>query len=155
MISEMSCCNLRRAGSDYCVNYISPGNFADFCLKIFPQEFRSVENTKQDADYMEIFNPDWNFNSVYRPEISSRLNSKFLFKMTLQLHVKLSTRYTWLKFQLGSAKQMKFQRGMKILNFPYNRHSFQPGLKIWYYARKNALFIFKKIKMTTCSQARF
>ena len=38
MISEMSCCNLRRAGSDYCVNYISPGNFSDFCLKIFPQE---------------------------------------------------------------------------------------------------------------------
>ena len=37
MISEMSCCNLRRAGSDYCVNYISPGSFADFCLKIFPQ----------------------------------------------------------------------------------------------------------------------
>ena len=107
------------------------------------------------ADYMEIFNRGGNFNSLNRVEILSRLNSKFLFKMTLQLHVKLSTRYTWLKFQLGSAKQMKFQRGMKILNFPYNRHSFQPGLKIWYYARKNALFIFKKIKMTTCSQARF
>ena len=32
-------CNvLRRAGSDYCVNDISPGTFADFRLKIFTQE---------------------------------------------------------------------------------------------------------------------
>ena len=28
----------RRAGSDYCVKDISPGTFADFCLKIFTQQ---------------------------------------------------------------------------------------------------------------------
>ena len=49
---------------------------------------------------------------------------------------------------------MKFKPGMKISNFQYNRHYFQPGMKIWYYARTNSLFIFKKIKMTP-SQARF
>ena len=43
--------------------------------------------------YMEIFNPGWNFNSVYQVEISSRLNRKLLFKMTLQLHVKISIRF--------------------------------------------------------------
>ena len=31
---------------------------------------------------------------VYRVEISSRLSSKLLFKIILQLHVKISTRYT-------------------------------------------------------------
>ena len=55
------------------------------------------------ANYMEIFNPGWNFNSVYRVEISSRLSSKLLFKMTLRLCVKFSARYTELKFQLGLA----------------------------------------------------
>ena len=50
------------------------------------------------GDYMEIFNP------LNRVEISSQLNSKLLFKMTLQLHVKISTRYTELKFKLGLAK---------------------------------------------------
>ena len=36
---KMFWCNvLRRAGSDYCVNDISPGSFADFRLKIFTQE---------------------------------------------------------------------------------------------------------------------
>ena len=35
----MSWCNaLRRAGPDYGVNDISPGTFADFCLKIFTQK---------------------------------------------------------------------------------------------------------------------
>ena len=48
---------------------------------------------------MEIFNPGRNFNKVYQVEISSRLNSKLLFNMTLQLHA----RYTELKFQLGLA----------------------------------------------------
>ena len=28
----------RRASADYCVNCMSPGIFADFCLKIFTQE---------------------------------------------------------------------------------------------------------------------
>ena len=37
-------------------------------------------------------------------EISSQLNSKLLFEMTLQLHVKISTRYTELKFQLSLSK---------------------------------------------------
>ena len=43
-----------------------------------------------------------NFNLVYRVEISTRF----------------------------SQPEMKFQPGMKILNFPYNRHFFQPGMKI-------------------------
>ena len=39
LISEMFWWHvLRRAGSDYCVNDISPGTFADFRLKIFTQE---------------------------------------------------------------------------------------------------------------------
>ena len=34
----MSFCNvLRSAGSDYCVNDISPGTFADFLLKMLTQ----------------------------------------------------------------------------------------------------------------------
>ena len=38
-MNEMSWCNvLRRVGSDYFVNDISPGTFADFRLKIFTQE---------------------------------------------------------------------------------------------------------------------
>ena len=41
------------------------------------------------ADYIEIFNTGLNFNSLNRVEISSRLNSKLLFKITLQLHVKI------------------------------------------------------------------
>ena len=52
---------------------------------------------------MEIFNPGYHFNLLNRVEISSRLNGKLLFKMALQLHVKISTRYTELKFQLGLA----------------------------------------------------
>ena len=39
----------------------------------------------------------WRF--LTRVEISSWLNSKLLFKMALQLHVKTSTRYTKVKFQ--------------------------------------------------------
>ena len=41
------------------------------------------------ADYIEIFNTGLNFNSLNRVEISSRLNSKLLFKIILQLHVKI------------------------------------------------------------------
>ena len=48
---------------------------------------------------MEIFIPVWNFSLVYQVKISSRLNSKLQFKMTLQLHVKISILYTELKFQ--------------------------------------------------------
>ena len=37
-----------------------------------------------EADYIKIFNLDWNFNSfLNRVEILSRLNSKLLFKMTI------------------------------------------------------------------------
>ena len=90
---------------------------------------------------MEIFNPGWNFNLLNRVEISSRLNSKLLFKMTLQLQVKISTRF--------SQPEMKFQPGIKIPDFPYSRHFFQSGMKIWYFACVSSLFIFKKIKMAT------
>ena len=34
----MSWCNMQRVGSDYCVNEISPGTFADLRSKIFTQE---------------------------------------------------------------------------------------------------------------------
>ena len=67
---------------------------------------------------MEIFNPGWNFNSLNRVEISSRLNSKLLFKITLQFHVKLSTRYTQLKFRLGLANPTwNFNQGWKLQIF--------------------------------------
>ena len=87
----------------------------------------------------KIFNPDWNFNSLNRVEISSRLNSKHLFKMTLQLHVKISTLYAELKFQLGLAK---------------SRWKFQIFRIIDIFSNQNSLFIFKKMKIAT-SQARF
>ena len=45
-----------------------------------------------------------NFNLLNRIEISSRLNSKLLFKMTFKLHVKIPARYAELKFQLSLAK---------------------------------------------------
>ena len=72
-------------------------------------ELLYVEHLKKDcfvhegADYMKIFNPVWKFKLVYRVEISFWINSKLLIKMTLQLHVKVSTRYTKLKFQVGLA----------------------------------------------------
>ena len=44
------------------------------------------------------------FSSLNRVEISSRLNSTLFFKMTLQLHEKISTQPAELKFQLGLAK---------------------------------------------------
>ena len=49
------------------------------------------------ADHKHIFNPGWNFDLAYRVEISSRLNSKLKTQS-----VKMSTRHTELKFQLGS-----------------------------------------------------
>ena len=60
--------------------------------------------------------------------------------MTLQLHVKISTRHTELKF---------LQPGIKNPILPYDWHFFQPRMKIWYYAHMNSLFIFIKIKMAT------
>ena len=52
---------------------------------------------------MGILNPELNFNSTNRVQISSRLNRKLLFKVTLQLHLKISTRYDKLNLQLGLA----------------------------------------------------
>ena len=43
-------------------------------------------------------------------EISSRLDSKLFFKMALQLHLKIPTRYSELNFQLGLAK-LGFNQG--------------------------------------------
>ena len=95
------------------------------------------------ADYMEIFSPGWNFNSLNRLEISSRLKSKLLFKMALQLHVKISTRYTELKFQLSLANpRWNFNPGWKFQIFHIIGIFFQPGMNIWYYAHVNSLFIF-------------
>ena len=37
---------------------------------------------------MEISHPGWTFSLAYEVEISVRLDSKLLFQMTLQLHVK-------------------------------------------------------------------
>ena len=104
---------------------------------------------------MEIFNPGWNFNSLNRAEISSRLNSKLLFKMTLQSPVKISTWCTELKFQLGLAKpKWNFNLGWKFQVFHIIYIFFQPEMEILYYANANSLFMFYKIKMAT-SQARF
>ena len=68
--------------------------------------------------YIEIFNPGWNFDSLNRVEVSSPLNRKLLFKITLQLHVKISVWYTELKFQLGLAKpRWYFNPGWKFQIF--------------------------------------
>ena len=103
-------------------------------------------------DYMKIFNLGWKFRLVFR------VNSKLLFKcfkMTLQLHVKVSTWYAELKFQLRLAK---------------SRWNFNPGWKFqishiiyifsnpqWKYDTTRAqipcLFL-KKVKMAT-SQVHF
>ena len=54
----------------------------------------------------------WRF--LTRVEISSWLNSKLLFKMPLQLHVKTSTRYTKVKFQPSLANpRWNFNTGWK------------------------------------------
>ena len=58
---------------------------------------------------MEIFNPGWTFSLAYQVEISARLNSKLLFKMTLQLHVKNLAWCTELKFQFGVPNWKKMQ----------------------------------------------
>ena len=97
---------------------------------------------------MEIFNPAWKFNSVYRVKISFRLNSKLFLKVTLQLHVKISTWYAELKLQLGLA-------GMNISNFLYNRNFFPNRNENLILRTCEFLAYFsKKIKMET-PQARF
>ena len=67
------------------------------------------------GNYMETFNPGWNFNLLNRAEISSRLDSKHLLKVTLQLHVKVSALYIELKFELGLANpRLNFNPGWKF-----------------------------------------
>ena len=97
---------------------------------------------------MEIFSASWNFNLVYRIEISSQLNSKLFVKMTLQLHVKTSARYTELKFQLGLANpRWNFNLGWRFQIF-HIIDIFQPGMKIWYYLpTREFLVCFQKNKM--------
>ena len=104
---------------------------------------------------METFNPGWNFNLVYRVKISSRLNKKHLFKMTLQLHVKISIRYTELIFHLGLANpRWNFNSGWKSQIFQIIDIFSNPGWKFdTTHARFPCLFS-KKIKMEI-SQAGF
>ena len=79
---------------------------------------------------MEIFNPGQDFNLLNWVEISSRLNSKPLFKMTLQLHVKISAQYTELQFQLGLAKpRWNFNPEWKFQIFHVVDIFFNPGWK--------------------------
>ena len=61
----------------------------------------AVHSCSLGANYVEIFNLVWNFNLVFRVEIWCRLNRELLFKMTLQLHLKILNWYTELKFQLS------------------------------------------------------
>ena len=76
---------------------------------------------------MEIFNPGWNFNSLNRVEISSRLNSKLLYIATT---CKISTRYTELKFRLGLAKlRWNFSPGWKFQIFYIIDNFFNPVWK--------------------------
>ena len=106
----------------------------------------SLRNFFLGADYTEI-NPGWNFSSVYRIEISSRLNSKLLFKTTLQLHVKISTRYTELKFQLGLANpRLNFSLGWKFKIFHVIDIFFNLGWKFDTTHAWISLLIFKKNK---------
>ena len=74
----------------------------------------------------EDFQPGLKFQLVKRIEISIRLNSKLLFKMTLPLHVEKFqyslysqyTQYSQLKFQLGLAKpRWNFIQGWKFQIF--------------------------------------
>ena len=79
---------------------------------------------------MEIFDLGWNLNSLNRVEISCRLNSNILFKMKLQLHVKISTRYTELKFKLGLANPRRnFNLGWKFQIFHIMDIFSNPGWK--------------------------
>ena len=76
--------------------------------------------------------------------------------MTLQLHVKISTRYTELKFQLGLAKpRSNFNPGWKFQIFHIcNRHFLQLGMKIWYYARANS-FLFNNFMLNFSTRLTF
>ena len=98
---------------------------------------------------MEIFKPGWNFNSLNRVEISSWLNSKLFFKMTLQLHEKISTRSTELKFQLYLAKpRWNFNPGWKFQIFHIIDIFSNPGWKFdTTHAWTPCLFFLKKFSI--------
>ena len=79
---------------------------------------------------MEILKPGWNFNSVCRVKVSSRRNSKLVCKMALPLHVKSSTRYTELKFQLALTNpRWNFNLGWKVQIFHIIDIFSNPGWK--------------------------
>ena len=82
------------------------------------------------ADYLEIFNPGFNFNLLNRVEIWSRLKTTDIAILckyfSSEYQVEISTRF--------SQTEMKFQLEIKIPNFPHNQHFFQPGMKIWFCA---------------------
>ena len=59
----------------------------------------------------------------------SRLNSKFLFEMTLQLHVKVSARYGELKFQFGLARSE--ESSYLLNNLGQQLTSFHPTIHQW------------------------
>ena len=83
---------------------------------------------------MEIFIPVWNFSLVCQVKISSRLNSKLHFKMTLQLHVKISILYTELKFQFVlTNRRWNLNRTWKFQVF--HRIFYNPG---WKFDTENA-----------------
>ena len=118
-----------------------------FCVKALSLLFPG-------ADCMEIFNSDWNFNSLNRVEISSRLNSELLFEMILQLHVKISTRCAELKFQLGLANpRWNFIPGWKFEISPIIDIFSNPG---WKFDTKHEFLVYlKKTKTMATSKARF
>ena len=107
------------------------------------------------ADYMEIFSPGWNFNSLNRVEISFRLNNKLLFKITLQLHVEISIRYNELKFQFALAKpRLNFNPGWKFQVFQIINISSNPEWKFESTNERIPCLFFKKLKMAN-SRVRF
>ena len=118
------------ASGNYYLKYWQPFSFVFQIFLSMEAVFLSNRKVFSGADFMEIFNPDWNFSSVYQVEISSQLKRKLFFKMTLQLHVKISTQDTELKFQLGLANpRWNFNPGCKSQIFHIIDSFSNPGLK--------------------------
>ena len=78
---------------------------------------------------METFNPGWTFILAYQVEILARLNSKLLFKMTFQLHVKILARCTELKFQFGVTNWKKKNVVMWKITKPQGNRKFNKSSK--------------------------
>ena len=70
----------------------------------------------------QLVRPNWNFISTVQLHVYKNVNSVFW--------VEISTR--------SSQPELWFKPWMEIPNFQYNRHFFQPGIKIWYHARVNS-----------------